>query len=85
MPYEKKKKAEINSDTHQLIRAKQQSAALLLSREGCCGGSHMRDFNSSGGDQFTFHSSRPPALNITTLLLVRLSQQKYCSAQLTSV
>lgn len=59
----KKKRVEINSDTHPLIRGKQQSAALLLSRGGCCCcccWSHMRDFNSSSCNQVTFHSSHPP-------------------------
>lgn len=47
-----KKWAEINTDTHPLIWAKQY-AILLLSKESCNHGSHMRELNS--GNQVTFH------------------------------
>lgn len=55
----KKKNVEINSDTHPLICCLSQTPIWKrAAKQGCSGESHMREFNSSGSNQVTFHSSR---------------------------
>ena len=74
-----KKGAEINFDTHPQIWAKQQCKSLLLSKKGFSSGSHMREFNSSTGNQVSLSLIMPTITEIfQSYVWCNSNDTKYC-------